>query len=94
MCTETKQHQDTYTITNIHNEEKTDNFRIGKGHWIIGAGAGIAHWLERRTRHPKVAGSSPDRSSGRIFARARARVCVCVCVRVCVCARASAWVWV
>ena len=30
-------------------------------------GAGIALWLERRTRDPKVAGSNPCRSGGRIF---------------------------
>ena len=31
------------------------------------AGAGIAQWLERRTRDRKVAGSNPCRSGGRIF---------------------------
>ena len=30
-------------------------------------GAGIAWWLERRTRDPKVASSNPGRSGGRIF---------------------------
>ena len=30
-------------------------------------GAGIAQWLERRTRDRKVAGSNPCRSGGRIF---------------------------
>ena len=30
-------------------------------------GAGIAQWLERRTRDRKVLGSSPGRSGGRIF---------------------------
>ena len=30
-------------------------------------GAGIAQWLERRTRDRKVAGSNPCRSDGRIF---------------------------
>ena len=30
-------------------------------------GAGIAQWLERRTRDRKVSGSSPGRSGGRIF---------------------------
>ena len=30
-------------------------------------GAGIAQWLECRTRDRKVAGSDPCRSSGRIF---------------------------
>ena len=30
-------------------------------------GAGIAQWLERRTRDWKVAGSNPCRSGGRIF---------------------------
>ena len=30
-------------------------------------GAGIAQWLERRTRDRKVAGSSPGRSDGRIL---------------------------
>ena len=30
-------------------------------------GAGIACWLERRTRDRKVAGSNPGRSGGRIF---------------------------
>ena len=30
-------------------------------------GAGIAQWLERRTRDRKVPGSSPGRSGGRIF---------------------------
>ena len=30
-------------------------------------GAGIAHWLERRTRDRKVTGSNPYRSGGRIF---------------------------
>ena len=34
-----------------------------------GGGAGIAQWLERRTRDWKVAGSDPCRSSGRIFFR-------------------------
>ena len=32
-----------------------------------GGGAGIAQWLEHRTRDQKVAGSNPCRSSGRIF---------------------------
>ena len=32
-------------------------------------GAGIAQWLERRTRDRKVAGSNPWRSGGRIFSR-------------------------
>ena len=30
-------------------------------------GAGIAQWLERRTRDRKVPGLSPGRSGGRIF---------------------------
>ena len=30
-------------------------------------GAGIAQWLERRTRDRNVMGSSPGRSGGRIF---------------------------
>ena len=30
-------------------------------------GAGIAQWLERRTRDRKVAGSNPCWNSGRIF---------------------------
>ena len=30
-------------------------------------GAGIAQWLERRTRDRMAVGSSPDRSGGRIF---------------------------
>ena len=30
-------------------------------------GAGIAQWLERRTRDRKIAGSNPCRSGGRIF---------------------------
>ena len=30
-------------------------------------GAGIAQWLERRTRDRKVAGSNPSWSGGRIF---------------------------
>ena len=30
-------------------------------------GAGMAQWLERRTRHRKVSGSSPGRSGGRTF---------------------------
>ena len=33
----------------------------------LGTGAGIAEWLERRTRDWKVAGSNPCRSGGRIF---------------------------
>ena len=33
----------------------------------ISRGAGIAQWLERRTRDWKVAGSNPCRSGGRIF---------------------------
>ena len=35
--------------------------------WCSVTGAGIAQWLERRTRDRKVAGSNPCRSSGRIF---------------------------
>ena len=35
---------------------------VSHGHW----GAGIAQWLERRTRHQKVAGSKPCKSSRRI----------------------------
>ena len=91
VCMETKQHQDTYTIINTDNEEKTDNFRIGRGHWVTGAGAGIAQWLERRPRDRKVAGSSSGRSGGRICACVRAcvRVCVCVCACVRACVRAS-----
>ena len=34
---------------------------------IIMLGAGIAQWLERRTRDRKVAGSNPCWSGGRIF---------------------------
>ena len=30
-------------------------------------GAGVAQWIERRTRDQKVPGSSPGRSGGRIF---------------------------
>ena len=34
---------------------------------IVGRGAGIACWLERRIRDRKVASSNPGRSGGRIF---------------------------
>ena len=37
------------------------------GRLVIIRGAGIAQWLERRTRDRKVPGSSPGRSGGRIF---------------------------
>ena len=43
----------THTIINI-------NLKINRG-------AGIAQWLERRTRDRKVAGSIPCWSVGRIF---------------------------
>ena len=33
----------------------------------LDGGAGIAPWLDRRTRDRKVAGSNPDRSGGTIF---------------------------
>ena len=36
-------------------------------HYYYHYGAGIAQWLERRTRDWKVAGSNPCRSGGRIF---------------------------
>ena len=39
----------------------------GGGGVIIMLGAGIAQWLERRTRDRKVAGSSTCTSGGRIF---------------------------
>ena len=40
-----------------------------KSPWIITSsqGAGIAQWLERRTRDQEVAGSNPSWSGGRIF---------------------------
>ena len=37
------------------------------GRWTTVWGAGIAQWLERRTRDLKVAGSNPCRRDGRIF---------------------------
>ena len=36
-------------------------------HCLINLGAGIAQWLERRTRDWKVAGSNPCWNGGRIF---------------------------
>ena len=36
------------------------------GRWTTVWGAGIAQWLERRTRDLKVAGSNPCRRDGRI----------------------------
>ena len=36
-------------------------------HLLLHRGAGIAQWLERRTRDRKVAGSNPCWSGGRIF---------------------------
>ena len=47
-----------------------DNFRalINSIRFLIdSAGAGIALWLERRTRDRTVAGSSPGRSGGSFF---------------------------
>ena len=35
--------------------------------WTQHSGAGMAQWLERRTRDRKVAGSNPCWSGGRIF---------------------------
>ena len=34
---------------------------------LLSSGAGIAQWLERRARDRKVAGSSPDRTGGKLF---------------------------
>ena len=34
---------------------------------LLISGAGIAQWLERRARDRKVAGSSPDRTGGKLF---------------------------
>ena len=51
-------------------EKALDDFlerrRMGH-HQADERGAGIAQWLERRTRDRKVAGSNPCRSAGRIF---------------------------
>ena len=47
-----------------------DNFGRKSGLAMISGkrlGAGIAQWLERRTRNRKVAGLNPCRSGGRIF---------------------------
>ena len=54
-------HQFTYNITH-HTAFHTTPQHI-TCHW----GAGIAQWLERRTRDRKVPGSSPRRSGGRMF---------------------------
>ena len=40
-------------------------YRLHKGQGLVGAG--IAQWLERRTRDWKVAGSNPCWNGGRIF---------------------------
>ena len=52
-------------ISNI-GQERTPKRSDGKA-TPLWPGAGIAQWLERRTRDRKVPGSSPGRSGGRIF---------------------------
>ena len=42
-------------------------YTVYEGPWLNFEGAGIAQWLEHRTRDWKVAGSNPCRSGGRIF---------------------------
>ena len=39
----------------------------GVNEYVGKVSAGIAQWLERRTRDLKVAGSNPCRSGGRVF---------------------------
>ena len=46
----------------MHTKKQTFHLEVQSA-W----GAGIAQWLERRTRDWKVAGSNPCRSGGRIF---------------------------
>ena len=44
-----------------------DFLELSAGRSAIFTAAGIACWLERRTRNRRVASSNPGRSSGRIF---------------------------
>ena len=55
-----------YGLVVIRGMTKTPD-KIGKSRKCTRLGAGIAQWLERRTRDWKVAGSNPCWNGGRIF---------------------------